>query len=308
MKPAAVLERLGASREGLRLLESARGTLAVREDLEGRMLASGLGPDGTPRLAPLDLVGKRNLEGIEGASDAFVVRRFRHGGLLRWLTGSRFSSPERPFIELCLQRELARSGIRSPEVVAARAVRARPWGWSLAVVTVRVRDALDLGQALAERHAGQLGLAQSRALFRETGRFVARLHAAGFLHADLTPRNLLVERAALQATEPQLWVLDLDRSRWVTDLSDEQRWANLARLARHVERLGRERGLTLSNSDRMRFLCGWCPERGPRRRAWRAIAERARSGGAPHALGWLLERRLGRGRSGVERHLGPLRS
>jgi Lipopolysaccharide kinase (Kdo/WaaP) family len=308
MKPAAILERLGTSRAGLRLLESARGSLAVREDLAQRMLASGLGPDDAPRLTPLDLVGKRNLEGIEGAGDAFVVRRYRHGGLLRWLTGSRFRSPERPFVELCLQRELARAGIRSPEVVAARAVRSRPWGWSLAVVTLRVHDALDLGQALAQQQAGQLDLAQSRALLREAGRCVARMHAAGFLHADLTPRNLLVERAALRDERPDLWVLDLDRSRWVPELSDELRWENLARLARHVERLGRERGLAVGRTDRMRFLCGWCPERGPRRRAWRAIAERGRSGGALHAVGWLLERRLGRGRSGAERHLGTLRS
>jgi 3-deoxy-D-manno-octulosonic acid kinase len=308
MKPSAVLERLGEAGGGLRLVESARGSLAVREDLAQVLLDAGLGPDGSPHLAPLDLVGKRPLEGIEAPGGTLVVRRYRHGGLLRWLTGSRFLSPQRPFVELCLQRELARAGFRSPEVVAARAVRAQPWGWSLAVATRRIADALDLGQVLAQRRAGQLDLASWRALLREAGRFVARLHAAGFLHADLTPRNLLVERSPLQARRPELWVLDLDRSRWVAGLSDEARWANLARLARHADRLERERELAVGRTDRMRFLRGWCPEREPRHRAWRAIAARGRAASAFHALGWLLERRLGRGRSGAERHLGPLRS
>lgn len=304
MKPTAVLDRLGAAKAELRLIESARGTLAARADLATLLLERGLGPDGSPRLERLELVGKRHLEGIEAQGHSLVVRRYVHGGLLRWLTGSRFLSAERPFVELCLQRELTSSGFNSPEVVAARAVRARPWGWSLALVTRRVPRALDLGQALALRHAGRLELQPFRELLREAGRCVGRLHAAGFLHADLTPRNLLVEREALEAGRPELWVLDLDRSRWAAELSERVRCDNLRRLARHVDRLGRERGLRVGRADRMRFLRGWSTDRGARHRAWREIASFGRAAGAFHALGWFLERHLGRGRSGAERHLG----
>jgi hypothetical protein len=306
MKPTAVLDRLGEAKAGLRLIESERGALAVRADLAELFLERGMGPDGSPRLEQLDLVGKRRLEGLEAGGESLVVRRYGHGGLLRWLTGSRFLSSERPFVELCLQRELERAGFRSPEVVAARAVRARPWGWRLAVATRRVHDALDLGQALALRQAGQIDARSFRALLAEAGRCVGRLHDAGFLHADLTPRNLLVERAALQSARPDLWVLDLDRSRWVSEPAERERWDNLRRLARHVDRLGRERGLGLGRTDRMRFLRGWSSERDARHRAWRAIAARGRAAGALHALGWFLERHFGRGRSGAERHLDAL--
>jgi len=276
----------------------------AREDLAEALVAAGLGPEGTPLLEPSDLVGKRPLERLRGVGEDLVVRRYHHGGLLRWLTGQRFVDPRRPFVELCLQRELQRAGFRTPEVVAARAVRAVPWGWKLAVVTRRVPEALDLGQALALRHTGQLQVASWRALVGEVGRLVAQLHASGFLHADLTPRNLLVERGSLGSGPPRLWVLDLDGSRWIQPLGERERRENLRRLARHVERLGHERGLRVGRTDLARFLRAWQPERPERHSACREIAARSRSRSGLHRGGWWLERLLGRGRSGAEGHLG----
>jgi hypothetical protein len=278
--------------------------LIAREDLAEGLEAAGLGPDGDPRLEPSELVGKRPLEALRLDGEDLVVRRYHHGGLLRWLTGERFADPERPFVELCLQRELERAGFRTPEVVAARAVRAAPWGWKLAVVTRRVPDALDLGQALAMRRGGQLSTAGWRVLVGEVGRLVAGLHASGFLHADLTPRNVLVERGSLDAGPPRLWVLDLDGSRWVEGLGERDRRENLRRLARHVERLGRERGLRVERTDLTRFLRAWQPELPARHAACREIAARSRSRSGLHRGGWWIERWLGRGRSGAEGHLG----
>jgi tRNA A-37 threonylcarbamoyl transferase component Bud32 len=298
-----LLSALG-DRAGLRLVQGGRGVLAVREELAGQLLALGLGPQDDPQLAPSDLVGKVPLGELRLGGETLVVRRFRHGGLLRWVTSDRFADPSRPFVELALQRQLTQLGLRSPEVVAARAVRAGTAGWRLLIATRRVPDALDLGQALAASSRGELGLRPWRRLVGETGRLVARLHAVGFLHADLTPRNLLVERSSLADGPPRLWVLDLDRSRFVERLSEGQRRDNLRRLLRHVQRLEREHELTLARSDLARFLRAYQPERAERHADWRSVLERSRRGAGLHALGWLLERRLGRGRRGAESHLG----
>jgi len=304
MDPLIVLDRLGPGRHLVRVVASPRGWLAAREDLADSLLAAGMGPDGEPRLERIDLIGKRPLEGMAIEGEELVVRRYHHGGLLRWLTREVFRSPRRPFVELCLQHELERHGIHSPEVVAARAVRAWPLGWRLAVATRRVPDALDLGQALGLKRRGELAVPQWRRLVQAAGALVASLHQAGFLHADLTPRNLLVERASLAGEAPKLWVLDLDRSRWLTSLSWPQRVMNVQRLARHMVRMEREHGLAVSRPDAMRFLRAWEGDRSLRHAAWRAIASRTLWTGPVHALGWRLELWLGRGRFGAERHLG----
>jgi tRNA A-37 threonylcarbamoyl transferase component Bud32 len=288
---------------GLRVVRAACGLLVARADVADTLLELGFGPDREPRLGPSELVGKGPLEELVAGGERLVVRRFRHGGLLRWLTGARFADPTRPFTELALQRELSRRGVRTPEVVAARAVRARPAGWRLLIATVRVPAALDLGQALAERERGELPLGRWRSLVGEAGGLVARLHGVGFLHADLTPRNLLVERSSLEAGEPRLWVLDLDRSRFVSRIADVDRRANLRRLLRHLQRLERDHGLALGRTDLARFLRAYQPDPAARRADWRGIAEDTERPRGWHALGWWLERRLGRGRSGAERHL-----
>jgi hypothetical protein len=136
---------------------------------------------------------------------------------------------------------------------------------------------------------------------------VGQLQARGFLHADLTPRNLLVERTSLESAAPRLWVLDLDGSRWGEGLDEPARRENVRRLGRHVERLGREHGLRLERTDLARFLRAWQPLRGPRHEACRAIERARQRRSGLHRGGWWLERRLGRGRGGAEQHLrgGP---
>ncbi|HVS18798.1 MAG TPA: lipopolysaccharide kinase InaA family protein, partial [Planctomycetota bacterium] len=134
------------------------------------------------------------------------------------------------------------------------------------------------------------------------GRFVARLHGLGFEHADLTPRNLLAERVPGANGDPRLWVIDLDGSTLAVEaLALERRKANLARLGRHLDRMGREHGAGPTRSDRWRFLRAYAPDREERRRLGRELAQRP--SGRLHRLGWGLERLLGRGRGQAEAHL-----
>jgi tRNA A-37 threonylcarbamoyl transferase component Bud32 len=287
----------------LRVVRDRRGLLVVRTDLAEPFLEAGFGPSGRPRAAVSSAVGRRPLGELSVGQQSFLVRSFQHGGLLRWLTGDRFADPARPLRELLLQRELGRRGIDAPEVVAARAVRAFPAGWHLCLATRRVSAAADLGEFLVRRRDGRIAERAWRRLLDATGRFVARLHAAGFEHADLTPRNLLADETSLDSAAPRLWVIDLDGSRFAAALDAHERRTNLVRLARHLERMRREHGAQLSVVDRARFLRGYEPERAQRRIEVQALAGLLGPNRGLHGLGWRLEKVLGRGRSGVERHL-----
>ena len=217
------------------------------------------------------------------------MRRFTHGGLLRFLTRERFRDPSRPFRELAVADSLARAGVRTPQVAAARARPASGWGWKLEIVTRRIDGAVDLDHVLAEVRAGRIPRDDLRRLARPAGEFVRAMHDAGCVHADLTTKNVLVESAALAGAPPRWWILDLDRARVDPAISSADRVSNLARLHRYVERRERMHGPAITGTTALRFLAGYEPDRARRAATARAIlAEHARSR-RWHALGWKLE-------------------
>lgn len=263
---------------------------AVRVSAERALSAAGYGPRADGALTASASVGRKPLHELAQGDERFLVRRFSHGGLLRWLTGEVFRDPSRPFRELLLSERLRELGVRTPEVVAARATRAGV-GWRLDLVTRRVPDAVDLGHVLAAGRAGELARTNLRRLAEALGVLVGRLHAAGFVHADLTPNNVLVNRAALAGAAPELTVLDLDRSRFVDVLDDATRRDNLRRLLRFVERRERH-GALLACTDYARFFRGYDPDGARWKDDWRSIAARHSERGVWHRAGWWLEERI----------------
>ncbi len=263
---------------------------AVRASAERALAGVGYGPRSDGALAASANVGRKPLYELVHAGEHFLVRRFSHGGLLRWITGRRFLDPSRPFRELLLAERLRALGIRTPEIVAARAVRAT-LGWELDLVTRRVPDAIDLGHVLGAARTGATPRSTVRRLAAALGVLVGRLHAAGFVHADLTPNNVLVNRAALSGADPELWILDLDRSRFVDALDDATRRDNLRRLLRFVERRERH-GPLLGRTDYARFFLGY--DRGGLgwKDDWRAIRARHSDLALWHRAGWWLEEKL----------------
>jgi tRNA A-37 threonylcarbamoyl transferase component Bud32 len=181
-------------------------------------------------------------------------------------------------------------------VVAARAVAHPVFGWRLELVTRRVEDALDLGQVLTLLLTGELARAPRAALCEAFGDLVRRLHLHGFLHADLQPANVLVQRQALEGARPVLTVLDLDRSAFHAELSGPARRANLRRLYRHVERRTRRAGRQPARTDVARFMRGYDPERARWKDDWRAVAGGHALGLVWHRVGWALERLFSRTR------------
>lgn len=265
--------------------------LVAESERVDRLIALGFGVDGDRGALPAsDLAGRSPLGQLVDGDERLVIRRYQHGGLLRWLTGARFADPLRPVRELILAARLRELGVRTPAVVAARARPARP-GWLLDLVSVRVEDSIDLGTALESLRAGELSSVARARLFEASGALIAQLHGVGLLHADLQPRNLLVERGSLDADAPRLWILDLDRSA-LTDSADERaRLANLARLVRAVRRRESRGQPFLRPADLARFLRGYAG------REWRSLVQPLNEAGERsawrHRLGWWLERRVG---------------
>lgn len=275
----------------------ARAVFAVRRDLAPALTLAGYGLDSDAGLRPSDLNGRAPLFELVLGAQRYVVRRYSHGGLLRWLTGRRYWDPLRPFRELSLARRLNESGIRVPEVVAARACRSLAGGWQLELVSRRIEGALDLGTLLSRTARGVLPVAVEASCASALGRLIARLHELQFLHADLTPRNVLVEADSLQAGEPRLWLLDLDGSRFVAGLGASQRSSNLARMWRHLKYAQRE-GLVARPAALCRaFLHAYEPRREERRALMAAVARSHQRNAGWHSATRALERGLGVKRS-----------
>jgi tRNA A-37 threonylcarbamoyl transferase component Bud32 len=276
------------------VLESRSAIAAVRRDLAAALAQAGIAGHGELASRCSSLAGRGRLGELTLDGRPYLVRRFRHGGLLRWLTGARFLDRRRPFRELALSTALQRAGISTPVVVAARARRAPILGWWLEIVTPRVDGAFDVGVAIAAIARGDVPARSRRAVVAACGAFVSELHSAGLRHPDLHLRNLLIAADALKAGAPKLWVIDLDRATRSGVLDLGARVASLARLYRDLVRSDREGGVHLERSDLARFLRAYEPDRARRRRLWRAIERVFVRGRALHSLSWALERRFGR--------------
>ncbi|MBI1381611.1 MAG: hypothetical protein GC161_11065 [Planctomycetaceae bacterium] len=280
-----------------------RARLAALVAFAPALAAVGFDLVGSERLANSDLVGRKPLGALDATLDGrprrLLVRSLEHGGLLRWATGRRFLDRGRPFRELELATALLATGFPTATVVAARARPAPLVGWWLDLVSERLEGTLDLGTWLEALRAGDVGEPERRAVFRGLGTLLARAHALGLAHADLQPRNVLLRRGP----EPELFLIDLDRSRLDAVLSPERRARNLARLLRSTQRRERRGRHFLRRSDGARVLRAYCAELAARpgraqdirrfRSEGRAALRALTRGVWMHRFGWWLERTAG---------------
>lgn len=277
---------LGTIPPGYRVTSSARGRLAIADWAERELGKAGFALEVDGTLVASDVSGRRTLEATPDGS--ILVRRFTHGGLLRFLSRRRFHDPARPFTELALSAWLAAHGIHTPPIAAARARAAFAFGHELAVATRRIEGARDLESWLVDVRARRTKRRDLGPLLRALGDLVRGMHALGFLHADLTPKNILVEVGSNAAL--RLWVIDLDRSRVESPLPEAARRDNLRRLWRFVDRRERRDGRALETSDVARFLVAYEPDREARHALWRAIAEQHARRAVWHRIAWFVDR------------------
>jgi tRNA A-37 threonylcarbamoyl transferase component Bud32 len=263
--------------EAVRLRADAREAIAYLDGAKEAVIAVASSPGSLPRHPAR---GRGALRRVESSLGPLVAREYRKGGMLRHLRGASFLGRWRPFDELTLLRRLQAVRVPVPEAVGA-VVRRRALGWRGFLLTREVDRALDLETYLRDPSAHPEW--SRREVLVEAGRTVRALHEAGVRHADLHPKNLL-----LDPSTAGVLVLDFDRAVARDDpLADEDRLRNLVRLARSVEKL-RMRGVRAGARDAVRFLTayGGSPEAA---RRWLARARAASARGLSwHVLWWRL--------------------
>ncbi len=238
--------------ESVRLRVDAGSALAWVDGADQAVATVALDPDGLDLGGP-GPVGRGRLARLESPLGPLLVREARKGGLLRRVRGRTFLGRWRPLDELVLCRRLLSAGVPVADAVGAVVLR-RGAGWRGFLLVREVQGGVDLeallyGAALP-RPWGR------RAVLFEAGKAVRRLHDEGVFHADLHPKNLLVD-----ATSRRVLVLDLDRAQARGGaLDDEARARNLARLGRAVEK-HRLRGMRTGRKDALRFLVGYAGDR-----------------------------------------------
>ncbi len=102
-------------------------------------------------------------------------------------------------------------------------------------------------QASTELPAGRGKFSEKRALIRNVGEFLGRLHLAGIYHGDFTANNIFVECA--RPGHFRIYLIDLDSVRSTRWISSQRRIKNLDELGRNFLDLR-----VISTSDRIRFL------------------------------------------------------
>jgi 3-deoxy-D-manno-octulosonic acid kinase len=205
-------------------------------ELVGLRLAD---PDARKRLfARAPKRGRGAAPSVSLRRDAHVVlRRYQHGGLFRGITRALYLGPSRALDELHVTARAEASGAPVPHVICLALWPAAGPFWSALIGTREERGARDLLEALLAAPDARA----RRALLREVGAAVRKLHDAGVDHRDLQLHNVLVVD---EAGRRRIVVVDLDRAVYHPrgPLAPRLRARNLGRLTRSAVKAGLFRG------------------------------------------------------------------
>jgi tRNA A-37 threonylcarbamoyl transferase component Bud32 len=190
--------------------------------------------------------GRQTLYMIPGPGAVrWVVRQLSHGGLLAPITRKRFlkSDRPRPFNELLLSVRLQQLDIRTPNVVAAVVY---PSGLSYGgeVAREKIENALDLADCLFGKD--DLEPMERAGALAAAGRLIGELHREDVLHPDLNLKNILIQSPTGQ---PRAYILDIEKSEIVSDLSGSQRENMLARFSRSAHKFEHRAGRRISADE-----------------------------------------------------------
>lgn len=245
---AAEVRRRYAAPDAIRLEAGAREVLAWVDGAEDAVREVAAAPDALPRGGSVP-AGRSALARLASPLGPLLVRENVKGGLLRRLRGAKFRGRYRPLDEMVLLRRLVAVGVPAPEAAGAVVLKS-PSGWRGFLLVREVVGAIDL-ESWLYGNDGPSPVAR-RDVLASAGRAVRRLHDEGVAHADLHPRNLLLDPAARRVV-----VVDFDRAKGFDGpVPDETRLQNLVRLARAVEK-HRLRGMRVSRRDALRFLSAY---------------------------------------------------
>jgi len=162
-----------------------------------------------------------------------ILRRYQHGGVFGAFTGMLHLGLSRALEELHVTARAEASGAPVPHVVCLALWPAAGPFWSALIGTREERGARDLYEVLLASEDTRA----RRALLREVGAAVRKLHDAGVDHRDLQLRNILVVD---DGAKRRIVVIDLDRAVYHSRgaLASRLRARNLGRLTRSAVKTG----------------------------------------------------------------------
>ncbi|HET7394735.1 MAG TPA: lipopolysaccharide kinase InaA family protein [Candidatus Binatia bacterium] len=239
----------GASTEGFtRIIAEPRRRFLLRADVAGQLQIDMFRGDSHPgqlsRFAGRETLRTVALNNGENA----LIRTYRHGGVLRWITGKTFFSwPPRPFRELAITEELRRRGVPTVEVYGAGVEGIfGPFyrGW---LITRELKDSYDLWTALQNGFVRKWTVEK---VFQSVATSLRLLHREGVYHSDLNLKNILVkaEPAGVKG-----YIIDFDKAvLFVGGLPEPLAKKNLRRLLRSALKLDPQRQyLTAAEWDKL---------------------------------------------------------
>lgn len=183
------------------------------------------------------------------ATERFVIRNYRHGGLLGRLLGGVFCDGKRPFHEISVHEIAFQKGIPTAEVIAITKRRLWSLFYRADFISKEISGAIDVVQFLKESSLPVIQQFKKSILYVLV-RLIRDMHDAGIYHADLHLKNILLKKD--QNGNFHAYIIDLDKSVAGSELNIDQRMKNLLRLDRSLEKLHwLSRPTTVSQKDRM---------------------------------------------------------
>ncbi len=172
---------------------------------------------------PADEAGRAPLKRFSYAAGIGLIREYRRGGFVRHFMTKSYLFDNRPLHEIGVHCAAYRSGVPVPMPLGAYWEQRGPiYRGAIAVARLEAVHLLDY---LSSDREGKL------AALRGCGAALRQMHDAGFVHADLQIRNILIAGA-----EP--YIIDLDKARQCATVSPSAREVNLVRLRRSFEKNG----------------------------------------------------------------------
>ena len=170
----------------------------------------------------------------EDGTERFVIRDYRHGGLLGKLFGGVFLNGDRPLNEICISEVASQRGVPSAEVIAI--AKRRLWGifYKAKFISKEITGAVDIIEFLKKFSAEFIQTYKKPVIFALV-KLIRNMHDAGIYHADLHLKNILLKKDS--NGEFTAYIIDLDKSVVLNKLNIQQRIKNLLRLDRSLEKL-----------------------------------------------------------------------
>lgn len=174
--------------------------------------------------------GRGTVMMLDRDRETWVYRHYHRGGLVSRLIYDHYiftgASRTRPVREWRLLTALEAYDLPAPRPVAARAIRYGPL-YRADILTVLLPDTRPLSSMLGE-------VWQTSTLWEAIGRMLARFHAAGCDHPDLTAHNVLID------TRLKPFLVDFDDAR----LRPPGAWseAGVSRFERSLRKVSLETG------------------------------------------------------------------